>query len=64
MCKMIISPGFFQFFLILIFRAVTRLKGQKIAQNEKKMTSDTPYLRNSIAYDQDDYMIKIFGSLL
>ena len=36
MCKMIISPGFFQFFLILIFRAVTRLKGQKIAQNEKK----------------------------
>ena len=30
-----ISPGFFDFFEIFIFRTVMGVKGQKIAQNEK-----------------------------
>ena len=35
MCKMRTSPGvFFNFFLILVFGAVRRVKVQKIAQNE------------------------------
>ena len=35
MCKMIISPGVFCNFNILIFRVVRGLKGQKMAQNNK-----------------------------
>ena len=35
-CKLMIDPGFFSFFfLILILRAVRRVKGQKVAQSEK-----------------------------
>ena len=39
-CKMIISPViffFFIFFKILIFQVVRRVKGQKMAQNDKKL---------------------------
>ena len=36
MCKMVISPGVFFKFKILIFRVVSGLKGQKLAQNDKK----------------------------
>ena len=35
MCKMIISPGVFLNFQILIFQVVIGLKGQKMAQNYK-----------------------------
>ena len=35
-CKMIISSGVFFNFKILIFRVVRGLKGQKMAQNDKK----------------------------
>ena len=51
MCKMMISPGFFSFFLIFIFWAVRGLKGQKIAQNEKKK------LHMSHAISQEQYSI-------
>ena len=36
MCKMIISPGVFFNFKILIFQVVKGLKGHKMAQSEKK----------------------------
>ena len=36
MCKIIISPGVFFNFEILVFRVVRGLKGQKMAQNDKK----------------------------
>ena len=35
--QMMISPGFFSFFLILIFRAVRGVKSQKMAQNDQKI---------------------------
>ena len=53
---MMISPGnFFSFFFeVLFFWSVRGVKGQKIAQNEKKKyIRHTPYVRNSIAYDYD-----------
>ena len=48
-CKMIISPGFFFFFKILIFQVVRRVKDQKMAQNDKKLClfcllSQGPYI--------------------
>ena len=47
-CKMI-SPGFFFYFKILIFRLVRRVKGQKMVQNDKKFCllhfiSQEPYI--------------------
>ena len=53
-CKMIISPGvfFFYFFKILIFWVVRRVKGQKMAQNNKKALPVMPlYLGNHLLYD-------------
>ena len=44
------SRQFFHFYKILIFRAVTGVKGQKIAQDEKQQLH-VSYLRNSRAYD-------------
>ena len=36
-CKIIICPGFFfHFFKVLIFVVVSRVKGQKMVQNDKK----------------------------
>ena len=48
-CKMIISPGVFLFFKILILGLVWRVKGQKMAQNDKKLCplyfkSQEPYM--------------------
>ena len=48
MCKMIISPGVFFNFKILIFWVAMGLKGQKMAQNDKKFclshsVSQEPY---------------------
>ena len=37
MCNMIISLGFFSYLKILDFRGCQGVKGQKIAQNEKKI---------------------------
>ena len=53
MCKMIISPVVFSiFFLILIFRIVSGVKGQEMVQNDKKKLSiSAPYLRNHPWYD-------------
>ena len=39
MCKMIISPDILFSFKILIFQVVRGLKGQKLAQNDKKTLS-------------------------
>ena len=40
MCKRIIYPGvFLHFFQILIFKVVSRVKGQKMTQNDKKCLS-------------------------
>ena len=49
MCKIIISPGVFFNFKILIFWVVRGLKGQKMAQNDKKFClshsiSQEPYI--------------------
>ena len=50
LCKMMISPGvFFIFFKFLVFHAVRGVKGQKMAQDNKKTC--LAYLRNHIAYD-------------
>ena len=47
MYKMMTSPdGFFHFFLILVFQ----VKGQKMAQSDKKVCC-TAYLRNLTSYD-------------
>ena len=43
----------FSMFWNFIFRAVRGVKGQKIAQNENNYIWHMPYLRNSIAYDND-----------
>ena len=37
-CKMMISLGIFSFFENLIFWAVSRIKAQKIVQNEKQQS--------------------------
>ena len=52
MYKKIISPAiFFHFFKILIFGIIRgEVKGQKMAQNDKKFC---PYLRNRASYDCD-----------
>ena len=54
-CKIIIFPGvvfffffFFHFFKILIFRVVRRVKGQKMAQNDKKLVA--PYISGIMHY--------------
>ena len=50
MCKVMISPGvFFHFFEILIFWAVRRGKGQKIAQNELHPSRTTSQEQYSIS---------------
>ena len=55
MCKMMISPDiFFHFLEIFIFRAVTGVKGQKIAKmKNNNYICHLPYLTNSITYDHD-----------
>ena len=55
MCKIMISPGIFLiFFLILIFQAAMGVKEKKIVENEKqKLHSHAPYLRSSIGYGHD-----------
>ena len=54
MCKMMISSVVFHFFEVLVFWAVRRVEGQKIAQNENNnYIRHVPYLRNSIAYDHN-----------
>ena len=54
-CKIMISPGvFLQFFKILIFWDVSRLKRQKIdvTKSDKKLCpGQAPYLRNHTSYD-------------
>ena len=50
LCKMMISPSFFIIFDIFIFWAVRAVKGQKMAQNDKKI-SLTLYLRNCTSYN-------------
>ena len=50
-CKIIKSPGlFFIFFKIMIFWVVRRVKGQKMAQNGKKLCRAF-YLKSHISYD-------------
>ena len=57
---MMISPGFFlQFFEIFIFWAVSRVKGQKMAQDDKKILSVALHISKTI-YD----MIVIYGTLV
>ena len=55
LCKMMISPGVFFIFFFLdsfIFRAVLGVKGQKMAQDNKKILSVcTSYLRRNVSYD-------------
>ena len=52
MCKMIISPGVFFNFKILIFQVVRGLKGQKMTQNvENFCFFCTLYFRNHISHD-------------
>ena len=53
MCKMIISPGAFFSFKILIFWVVRRLKGQKWPKMTKIFVCRTLYFRNHISYDVD-----------
>ena len=63
MCKRIRSPGIFLsfFFLILVFGIIRKegegvVKGQRMAQNEKKFCLSvclTPYHRNRASYDCD-----------
>ena len=48
LCKMMIGPGFFSFY-IFIFRAIMGVKGQKMAQDDKKLCllyliSQEPYI--------------------
>ena len=52
---------FFSFFKkILIFRAVRKVKEQKVAQNKNKNDiCYTPYLRNSIAHDHDFWFTRV-----
>ena len=51
-CKMILSPGVFFNFKIFIVQVVRGLKGQKMAQNDKKISvCCTLYFRNHISYD-------------
>ena len=45
MWKIVISPSAF-FFLILILQIVSKVEGQKMIQNDKKIVSCTPYLSN------------------
>ena len=56
LCKMMISPSFFIIFDIFIFWAVRAVKGQKMAQNDKKI-SLTLYLRNCTSYNIYIYMV-------
>ena len=48
MCNMIISLGFFSYLKILDFRGCQGVKGQKIAQNEKKKS----YIRHAPYQEQ------------
>ena len=55
---MIISPGFFFIFDIFIFQGVTEVKGQKIAQDNKKILSVELHVSGTI-----HHMILINGTL-
>ena len=49
MCKMMISPGaFFMFFKILIFQIFRRVKGEKMAQHDKKNCPSYLYISGTI----------------
>ena len=50
--KWYLQAFFSFFFLISVFQAVTGVKGQKMAQNEK-LIYHAPYLRKGIAYDHE-----------
>ena len=52
LCKMMISPAVFSFFLIFSFFGLLGVKGQKmVAQDEKYSVCHAPYLRNHTSYD-------------
>ena len=55
---MMISPGFFFIFDIFIFQGVTEVKGQKIAQDNKKILSVELHVSGTI-----HHMILINGTL-
>ena len=57
MYKRIISTGFLKFFPNLIFSVNIRVKGEKMAQNDKKFMSVTLHISGSI-----HHMIVIFGT--
>ena len=52
-----ISPGFFSFFVILIFWVVKGVKGQKMVQNDKKILSVVLHISGTI-----HHMIFIYGT--
>ena len=54
-----ISRLFFQFFEIFIFWAVSRVKGQKMAQDDKKILSVALHVSRTIYH-----MVVIYGTLL
>ena len=57
---MMISPGFFlQFFEIFIFWAVSSVKGQKMAQDDKKILSVALHVSGTMYH-----MVVIYGTLL
>ena len=51
------SPGFFSFFVILIFWVVKGVKGQKMVQNDKKILSVVLHISGTI-----HHMIFIYGT--
>ena len=59
-CKMMISSGVFFNFKILIFWVVSKLKWQKMAQNDKKFLSVAPYISGTIY--QMIFIIVIYGT--
>ena len=57
LCKIVLSPGFFSFFVILIFWVVKGVKGQKMVQNDKKILSVVLHISGTI-----HHMIFIYGT--
>ena len=54
---MIISPDFFYYLKFFISQVVRNVKGQKMAQNDKKTMSFMPYISEDL-----HYMIFIYGT--
>ena len=57
LCEIMIFPGIFSFFKILIFCVVRGVKGEKMVQNEKKIMSVVVHTSKNI-----HHMIFIYGT--